>query len=125
MSPERFNSFPDSVTTCSRLVEPGVPEREAVRVEPHLVQDGRVQLLDVERAVDGLVAELVGGADGDARADAAAGQPHGEAVGVVVAAGALGVLGGRLAAELAAPDDDRRIEQAALLEIGEQGGDRG
>ena len=83
-----------------------------------------MQVLDVEPVVDGGAAQLVGLADADAPLDAAAGHPHREAVGVVVAAGPLGVLGGRLAAELAAPDDQRLVEQAALLQVLEQAGDR-
>ena len=70
-----------------------------------------------KRLFDGGGAEFVGRADADAALDAAAGHPHGEAVGVVVAAGAFGVFGRRLAAELAAPDDERLVEQAALLEV--------
>ena len=54
--------------------------------------------------------------------DAAAGQPHGEAVGVVVAA--VRPLGGRRAAELAAPDHQRVVEQAARLQVVQQAGDR-
>ena len=83
-----------------------------------------MQVLDVEAVLDGGAAQLVGLADADAALDAAAGHPHGEAVGVVVAAGALGVLGGRLPAELAAPDDQRLVEQAAALQVLEQAGDR-
>src|SRR5262245_51946057 len=71
----------------------------------------------MESIFDGVVAQLVGRADADAALDAAAGEPHGEAVAVVVAAGALGILRSRLAAELAAPDYDRRIEQPAALQI--------
>ena len=41
----------------------------------------------------------------------------------MVAAGAV-LLGVGCTAELAAPPDDRIVEQAALLEIGEQAGDR-
>ena len=37
---------------------------------------------------------------------------------------AVGSLGHGRAAELAAPDDQRAVEQAAGLEVGEQGGDR-
>ena len=54
------------------------------------------------------------------RLDAAAGHPHGEAARMVVAAvvvlrePALAVDG---AAKLAAPDDERVVEQAALLEV--------
>ena len=62
-------------------------------------------------------------ADADAAFEAAAGHPHREAVAVVVAAGAAAVFGGGLAAEFAAPDDERFIEQAALLEVFQQGGD--
>ncbi len=88
------------------------------------MQDGRMQVLDVERLLDGGAAELVGFAHGDAALDAAAGEPHGEAVCIVVAAGALGVLGGRLPAELAAPDNQRRVQQATLFQVFEQAGDR-
>ena len=57
-------------------------------------------------------AQLVGGAVGDARPDAAAGQEQGESVRVMVAAQVLAgggaALAERRAAELAAPDDQRR-----------------
>ncbi len=59
--------------------------------------------------------------------DAAAGQPDGEAAGMMVAA----VVGGRQLAlavdgpaEFAAPDDQRVVEQAALLEVRDEGGRR-
>ena len=68
---------------------------------------------------------------GRAALHAAAGQPHGEAVVVVVAAVDLAGVGALLrqldrgrAAELAAPDDQRVVEQPALLEIREQRADR-
>ena len=69
------------------------------------------------------MAELVGRAVGEAGLDAAAGEPDGEAAGVVVAAGAV-LFGVGRAAELAAPPDERVFEQAAPLEVGEQAGDR-
>ena len=106
------------------LVQAAVEVGQAVGVEAELVQDRRVQPLDVQAVLDGGAADLVGLADARAPLDAAAGHPHGEAEGVVVAARALGVLGGRLAAELAAPDDQRLVEQAAALEVGDQPGDR-
>ena len=78
-----------------------------------------MEVVDVDRVLDGLEAELVGGAVDVAALDAAAGQPHGEAVVVVVAAVHLagvgagrGQLDGRRAAELAAPDDERVLEHA-------------
>ena len=68
-----------------------------------------------------LLAEFVGHAVADAGLHAGAGQPAGEAVGIVVAAlGAL--LEHRHAAELGAPDDERVLEQAALLEVADQRG---
>src|SRR5215212_9736702 len=80
------------------LVEAAVEVGEAVGVEAQLLQDGGVQVLDVERLLHGAAAELVGLADADTALDAASCRPHGKAVGVVVAAGALLVLGGWLAA---------------------------
>src|SRR5713226_5690096 len=53
--------------------------------------------------------------------DAAAGKPDAEAVGMMITA--VATLRTRRPAELAAPEDERRIEQAALGEIGEQAGD--
>src|SRR6266446_1090642 len=80
---------------------------------------------------DGLEAEGVGCAVDSAPLDAAARQPGREAPMIVVAAiDAAGIrarrrqLHGRRAAELAAPDDQRIVEHAALLEVLEQGADR-
>ena len=86
-----------------------------------------MQVVDVDRVLDGLVAELVGRAVGRAALDAAAGQPDGEAPVVVVAAHrrlAADQLDRRRAAELAAADHQRLVEQAAPLQIGQQRRDR-
>ena len=87
------------------LFETAVKVAEPVVVESHLVQDGGVQAADMEAVLDGGAAQLVGRADAGAGAGAAAGQPHGEAVGIVIAARAFGVFRGGLASELAAPND--------------------
>ncbi len=74
-----------------------------------------------------VVAQLVGGADGDARLDAAAGHPDGEAVRMVVAAQELRAaprLVHRRAAELAAPDHQGVVQQPAPLQVRQQGRDR-
>ena len=68
---------------------------------------------------DGVVAQFVGGAVADAALDAAAGDPHREALDVVIAAVALGH---RRAAELAAPDHQRVVEHAAFFQVGDQRG---
>ena len=106
------------------LVEAVIEIAQAVGVDAELVEHGGVQVLDVQPLGDGGCAELVGLAKAGAPLDPAAGHPHREAVSVVVAAGPLGVLGGGLAAELAAPDHQGLVEQAAPLQVLEQPGDR-
>ena len=68
------------------VVQAAVEVRQPAVVQAHQVQDGGVQVADVAAVDDGLVAELVGLAVAGAALDAAAGQPVGEALGVVVAA---------------------------------------
>src|SRR5207253_2928544 len=71
-------------------------------VEAHQPEDSRVQVVNVQLRVDGSQADVVGRADGLAALHAAAGHPHREAEGVVVAA--VPFFAHRRAAELAAPD---------------------
>ena len=59
---------------------------QAAVVDAEAVEDGGVQVVDVDRVANDVVAEVVGLAVGPARLDAAAGHPDGEALGVVVAA---------------------------------------
>ena len=94
------------------LVQAAVEVGEPVGVETELMQDRSMEVLDVKAVFDGVAAQLVGPADAGSPLDSAAGHPHREAVRVVVAPGPLRVLGGRLAAELAAPDDQGLVEQA-------------
>ena len=121
------NDLPDRVGALDAdelLVEAAVEVGQLVRVEAHLLQHGRVQVLDVEPVLDRVVAQLVGRPDAQAALDAAAGRPHREPVGVVVAAGARGVLRRRLPAELAAPDHDRALQQPAPLQVLQEPRDR-
>ena len=84
--------------------EPGV-------IESELVQDGGVDVVDLGGvgAVERFVAPGVAWAVGGAALDAAAAEPVGEAVGVVVAA--FAALRGGHAAELGGPEDDRVVAQ--------------
>ena len=50
----------------------------------------------------------------------AAGEPHGEGVDMMIATGRFADFAHRRAAELAAPNDDRVVEQASLLQIAHQ-----
>ena len=95
---------------------------QPVLVQPELVQDRRVQVAEVIRLLDRPQADRVGCADDLASLDAAAGHPHREADVVVVAP--LAGLCLRRAAEFAAPEDERALEQPSTLQVLEQAGDR-
>src|SRR5579871_708763 len=91
-------------------------------VHAHQVQDAGMQVMNVNLVLDGGVAEVVGRADHLSALYAAARHPGAEAARIVVAA--LAALVGRGPAELSAPDDQRLVEQAAALEVGQQPVDR-
>src|SRR6185503_14273534 len=101
-------------------VAAGVAVGELFVIEAELVQQGGVQVVDGDAVLYGLESELVGGSVSDTGLDAAAGQPHGVAVGIVVAA--VAVLRARGASEFPAPDDQGLVQQAAALQIADQGG---
>src|SRR5436309_10764225 len=79
-------------------------------VYAELLEEGGLEVVDVDRVLGDVVAEVVGGTEAGAGFDAGAGQPDGETARVMVAAIvvlgelALGIVG---AAELAAPNDQR------------------
>ena len=105
-----------------------VAEGEAFVVEAELVEDGGVEVVDVDTVFGDIEPEVVGFAVADAGFDAAAGHPHGEGVFVVVAADAdffaaavLALFDGG-AAEFGAPDDEGFIEEAAEFEVADEGG---
>jgi hypothetical protein len=104
--------------------KPEVPALKAVRqfrmVEAHQVQDGGLQVVHVHRVFGDVVAEFVGGSERKAALDASAGHPDRERVRVVVTPEELGVVAGLVhgrAAKLAAPDDERIVEEAPLFEV--------
>src|SRR5262245_36622767 len=68
------------------VVAAGVAVGEALVIDAHQMKDGGVQVVNVDLVANGVPAKLVCGAVGDAALDAAAGQPHGKAKWVVVAA---------------------------------------
>src|SRR5690606_19729910 len=111
--------------------------REAAVIDAEEVEDRRVEIVDVHRprsprllrrlrherlaiGIDDVVAVVVGAAIGDAVLHAAARHPHRETARMVIAAVvlfrefALAIHG---TAELAAPDGERVIEEASLVEI--------
>ena len=72
---------------------------------------------------DGIPAEFVGRAVDRSALHAAAGHPHREAVGVMVAAVVV-PFRGRRPSELAAPDHERLLEEPARLQVLKESGDR-
>ncbi len=112
------------------VVAAGVAVGEPLVVEAQQVQHRGVQVVDVDAAADHLVAEFVGLAVTEAAFHAAAGQKRRKAFGLVFAAvrldrrGAREILAPGRAAEFAGPDDQRVVQQAAGLEVGNQGRDR-
>ena len=98
-----------------------VADRQASVIDAEQMQNGRVQIVAGQR-LDGAPAPLVAFSVGHAALDAGAGEPGDRRAAVVIAP--LGALAERMPAELGAEDDQRVLEQASLLEILQQGGDR-
>jgi len=105
-------------------VASGAAEREFLVIEAEQVQNRRVQIVDVDFAFRRRETELVRRAVHVAASYAAAGQPHREAVIVVVAAidfAGVGTGRGQLdrgrAAKFTAPNHQRVLQHAALLQI--------
>src|SRR5262249_7656737 len=109
-------------------VAPLVAVRQPGVVDAELPQHRRLQVVDVDRVADHLVTELVRFAVYRAAPEAAAGQPQAVAGAEVVAPVAVGLgdvpLHEHRAAELAAPQDDGVVEEAAPLQVLHQRGRR-
>src|SRR5437773_5396517 len=99
---------------------PLIEVSEALVVDAEQVQKRGLEVVDVHGVFHDVVAKFAGLSVNQSRLAAAAGRPHREATGVVVAAVIIGrkfalrVIG---PPELASPDDQRVLEQAARLEI--------
>src|SRR5688572_8508841 len=99
-------------------------EGELLVVEAQEVQDGGLQVVDMHRFLGDVKPEVVGGTDGLASFQTAAGEPDRERLRMMVAAESpaergIGFHHGRTA-EFATPNDKRVFEQAALLEVLEE-----
>ena len=81
-----------------------------------------MDIADVGGVGDWGEAEFVGFAEDRAWAEASACEPHGEGVDVVVAACGFADFAHGGASEFTAPDDDGIVEEAALGEVGDEGG---
>src|SRR4051812_36155250 len=104
----------------------GEPEIAALKavgelgvIEPEEMENRGLPLVDVDRIVDGVEAEVIARAEGEPRLDAATGEPHGERLRMMVAA-IIAALRHGSAAELTTPDDERVLQHAALFEVLDQ-----
>jgi hypothetical protein len=94
------------------LVAAVVAEGQADVVQPEQVEDRGLHIMDVRAVLGGAQADRIGGAERLSALDPAAGQPHREAVRVVVAA--VSPFGPRRAAELA-PQTTRSRRAARVI----------
>ena len=83
-------------------------------VDPELVQDGCVKVADGDGIFDHAVTEFIGIAVAHAAADNASGKNRAVTLDVVITSGALGHGS---ASEFSTPDDERVLEQIAILEV--------
>src|SRR6266849_641923 len=96
-------------------------------VEAEEAQDGGVQVVNVDDILNRSEAKVVGAADDLATLDAATGQPGGEAIRVMIAAGRLvriAAVGHGRAPKFSTPNHQRLLQQASGFQVVEQGGDR-
>lgn len=102
------------------------PEREAFVVESEEVEERGLEIVNVDRVADDIHAEVIGFAEGESGAGAAAGHPDGERVGVMIASPARAIvevaLDERGPAEFAPPDDEGVLEESPAFEIEDECG---
>ena len=99
----------------------GMAKRQSLMIQPQERKDRRLQVVNVDGVFDDMKSEIVGRAVNDARLDPAAGHPHRESLRMMVAAQAPPenrvAFDHRRAAEFAAPNDQRLIQEPALFEV--------
>src|SRR5947209_1272319 len=93
------------------VVAAAVAVGELFVIDAHEVEDGCMEVMDVDFVVIGVPAVIVGRAVGLSAFDAPTGEPHAEAKGMMLAA--IGALRGGRAAKFAAPEHKRLIQQSA------------
>src|SRR5207248_4883201 len=92
---------------------------ELMGVQSHQVQDGGLEIADGNLPLDDAVTEFIGFAVNQAGFDPGPGHPEGETVRMMIAAkehGPAAALAHRRAAEFAAPNHERFVEQTPLFE---------
>ena len=112
-----------AVNVSEAALDTVIIERQPSVIEANEMENGGVEVVDAGHVLHRLVAELVGLSVVEGLFDAGAGEPHGEPRRVVIAAaGALLKCGH--ASKFGDEHHERLGQQAAALEIREQGGNR-
>src|SRR5437762_10124401 len=95
-------------------------------IESEEMQECGVKVVNVDLVFDDVESEFVGLAEADAGFETATGHPHSKGLRMMVAAKLATdvrvALDHRCASKLAAPEDDGVVQEAALLEIFDEGG---
>ena len=95
--------------------------RQLLMVKSQKMQEGRVEVMNVDLALNDSEAELVGCPVNVSSRQSGPGHPHREGVNVVVASDGLPVLPHGSTAKLSSPDHQGLVEHAAFLEVKDQG----
>src|SRR5205807_6159706 len=98
------------INICQTEVAPLEAQSKPFVIDAEQVQNRRVQVVNMHAVLDRREAELIRGAHVSSSLRAAAGQPHGVGIDVMIAADRLTNLAHRRTAEFTAPDDQRVVE---------------
>jgi len=117
---------------ASYICKPKIAPLKAVSqfgmIEPEKVEHGGVQIVYMHRILGDTKTELVGGSEYLAPFDASSGHPNAERVRMMVPPGdsreAGAVFSERRPPEFGAPNNQCRIQKAALLQVLQQSADR-
>src|SRR6516164_9484904 len=123
MENSRQHSVDDVPTVDSRpLIATVIQVSQLLVIEPEAMQDCCMDIMHVNAILDGVETNFVGCTVGDSAFDPAAGEPHREAVWIVVPA--IAAFAHWRTAEFTAPNYKRAVQHSAPLEVLQESGDR-
>lgn len=113
------------------VCQPKVSSLESVGefkvIDAEEVENGRMQVVDMDLVLDGVEPEIIGPPVHHAWFDAAASHPDGVSMGVMIPADLVGLQGslhhGR-PAKFASPEHEGFVQQTSLLEVPDEGDGR-
>ena len=92
------------------VVQASIEIRQPVGFESHFMEDGCVQMLDMQRFGNCCTAELIGFSNTGSPWHTTARHPHCESIGIMVATCTLGIFGGWLAPKFPTPHHQGFVE---------------